>query len=425
MQNLVLNLKSLLKNKFLQNINVILIENIVSKGINFVIILLLTRLLTPDIYGKYSFISVFVIASATIFDFGMDNTSIRFAAKEKKYNKSVFGLYFLVKAMFAVFIAAIIYLFAASIFTKIGKPEIIEFIPFLIFGAIGEYFLLVNDAYFQSVERFKFRAFVNISRYILALIYVVILYFLGKFSLNLILYIYFIPLIICLAFTFNYVTFVKSLMSNFLPKNILKDIFNYEKWMFFLSIANTLLIRIDIIMLSIWVGFDKIGIYNAAFQLACVVSLLPMAVEKVMLPKLSGLNKGNIIFFTKKSFKTIFILALIILLFIPLTWFIPGLIYGKQYNEAGLVLQILLIGFLLSFILLPLDQAFFAFGKPKFNTLSKYLQLFMIIILNILTIPTLGYIWAAINVVIARLVYALILGIFFIKEINKYSHIKK
>lgn len=425
MQNIIISLKELLKNKFFQNVNIILIENIVSKGINFLIILMLTRLLTPDIYGKYSFISVFIIATATIFDFGMDNTSIRFAAKEKGYNKSVFGLYLIAKLVLATLIIFFILFFAAKIFAQIGKAEIIEFIPFLIMGTMGEYFLLVNDAYFQSCERFKLRAFINISRYIISLIYVVILYYIGKFNLHHVLFIYFIPLFICLIFTFNYTSFIKSFITNVLSKNILKDIFNYEKWMFLLSIANTLLIRIDIIMLSIWVSFDKIGIYNAAFQLASIVSLLPMAVEKVMLPKLSGLSKEEIIKFTIKSLKTIIILALAVFILIPLVWFIPSLIYGKQYTEAGIVLQILLIGFLLSFILLPLDQAFFAFGKPKFNTLSKYLQLVLIIVLNILTIPTLGYIWAAINVVIARLIYAFIIGLFFIIEIKKSTIIKE
>ena len=215
MQNIIIPLKELLKNKFFQNVNIILIENIVSKGINFLIILMLTRLLTPDIYGKYSFISVFIIATATIFDFGMDNTSIRFAAKEKKYNKSVFGLYLITKLVLATLIIFFILFFAAKIFAQIGKSEIIEFIPFLIMGTMGEYFLLVNDAYFQSCERFKFRAFINISRYIISLIYVVILYYIGKFNLHHVLFIYFIPLFICLIFTFNYTSFIKSFKSAF------------------------------------------------------------------------------------------------------------------------------------------------------------------------------------------------------------------
>lgn len=407
--------------KFIQNINITLIENIVSKGFNFIVILFLTRVLAPENYGKFSFIAIAVIACSTIFDFGMDNTIIRFSSKEKKYDKSIFGLYFLCKIVISLVIVFVVLLIGDRALIAIDKGEIAKFIPVMLIGSLGEYFLLVNDAYFQAVQKFNFRAIVNISRYFASFVYVVILYFTGYLVLDLVLFIYYIPVFVCLLFTFNYSQFFRSFFTLKIPVSIIEEIFQYEKWMFFVSIANTLLIRIDIIMLSIWVSFSKIGIYNAAFQLCNIVALLPLALERVMLPKLSEMDRHNIFSFTIKSLKIIFSISFILLIFIPFMGFLPVLFYGEAYKDAGIILQILLVCTLVSFIAIPIDQAFFALGKPMINAVSKYSQLILIIIISVVTIPLHGYVWAAISVLIARIIYACLYFLLFIKEYKRYK----
>lgn len=421
MQKIVRHIESILSDRFIKNINYTFIENFVSKAFNFLIILFLTRILAPENYGKFSFVAIAIIACATIFDFGMDNTVIRFSSKEKKYDKSIFGLYFVTKIALSLVIVGIFLLFANHIFTAIDKVEIIKFIPIMLIGALGEYFLLINDAYFQSIQRFGLRAIVNISRWFIALLFIIILYLTGNLILDYVLYIYFIPVIVCLIFSFNYYSFLKGFFSLKIPVKIIKEIIQYELWMFFVSIANTLLIRIDIIMLSIWVSFSKIGIYNAAFQLCNVVALLPLALERVMLPKLSELEKPEIFEFSNKAMKIIALGAILIFCVIPFLGFLPVILYGKDYVEAGLILQILLVCTTISFLILPIDQAFFALGKPRYNAISKYSQLFLVIIACFITIPHLGYIWAAISVLIGRIIYALLMSSLYFKEYHKFK----
>ena len=422
MQKFLKQAREVLSNRFIKNINITIFENIVSKGFNFLIILFLTRILAPENYGKFSFIAIAIIACSTIFDFGMDNTIIRFSSKEKNYDKSIFGLYLFVKAILASILTIIILVFAGYFLSLINKEEIIQFIPIMLIGSLGEYFLLINDSYFQAIQKFYLRAIVNISRYFIAFLIVITLYFTDNLILQNVIIIYLIPLIVCIIFIKNYYSFIKNFLTIKIPINIIKEIIEYEKWMFFVSIANTLLVRIDIIMISIWVSFSKIGIYNAAFQLCNIVALLPLAMERVMLPKLSELEKPQIIEFSLKALKVIGIGAVIIFCFIPFLGFLPVLFYGNDYKEAGLILQILLVSTTISFIVLPMDQAFFALGKPKYNTITKYSQLFIIILLSIITIPAYGYIWAAISVVIGRIIYAIIAGIFFIKEYKKIKN---
>lgn len=423
MQSLIKLAQEAIHSKFIQNINITLIENVVSKGFNFVVILFLTRILAPENYGKFSFIAIAIIACSTIFDFGMDNTIIRFSSKEKKYDKSIFGLYFLCKIAISLIIVTVVLLLGDKALIAIDKSEIIKFIPIMLIGSLGEYFLLVNDAYFQAIQKFNFRAVVNISRYFASFVYVIILYFTNNLVLDLVLFIYYIPVIVCLIFTFNYTKFFKSFFTLKTPKNILIEIFQYEKWMFFVSIANTLLIRIDIIMLSVWVSFSKIGIYNAAFQLCNIVALLPLALERVMLPRLSEMEKKNIFSFTIRSLKIITSISIILILFIPLMGFLPVLFYGEAYKDAGLILQILLVCTLISFIAIPIDQAFFALGKPMINAISKYSQLILIVILSIITIPKYGYVWAAFSVLIARTIYMFLYFLLFFKEYSSYKKI--
>lgn len=421
MQKVINQIEKLLSDSFIKNINYTFIENFVSKAFNFLIILFLTRILAPENYGKFSFVAIAIIACATIFDFGMDNTVIRFSSKEKKYDKSIFGVYFVTKIFLSLVIVSIFLLFANHIFVAINKAEIIQFIPIMLIGALGEYFLLINDAYFQAIQKFGLRAIVNISRYFIAFVFIVILYLTNNLVLDYVLYIYFIPLIVCLIFSYNYYSFLKGFFSLKIPVKIIKEMIQYESWMFFVSIANTLLLRIDIIMLSIWVSFSKIGIYNAAFQLCNIVAMLPLALERVMLPKLSELEKPEIFKFSNKAMKVIALGGLFILCIIPFLGFLPVVLYGKDYAEAGLILQILLICTTISFLILPIDQAFFALGKPRYNAISKYAQLILVIIACFITIPHLGYLWAAISVLIGRIIYAILMSSLYFKEYHKFK----
>lgn len=413
--------QKIISSKLFKNLSVVFSETVVTKILNFVIILLLTRQLGPEEYGKYSFIFVTMAFCSSFFDFGMENTAVRFANKKSETRNSIFGLYLFVKMLILFGIILVLMLFGGQFFALIHKSELTKYIPFLIIGILGESLFFVNDTYLQAVQKFTLRAYLNICKYSLSLIFIVILFLEKLLYLKYVFCMYFIPLGITILFIPKYIEFLKNYFSKNLPTEMLKEIFNYEKWMFVLSIGTNTLQKIDFFMISYWVSYIQIGIYNAAIQLAAVVSFLPYVFGKVLLPKLAEMENPEICSFIKKSDKILILACIVMTLCIPLTDFVVSVLLGEQYVLSIPVLKILLFAFILTFYVAPTEQALYALGLPKIITQGRYIQLFTLIGLNFLMIPKFGIVGSAFSVLMIRILYLFFVVTRFYKEAKRYK----
>lgn len=89
------------------------------------------------------------------------------------------------------------------------------------------------------------RALINIFRYLTLVLIVLSLLLNNMLLLKYVFILYFIPITISLPFICKYFKFIKVYFSSKFPRNLLKEIINYEKWMFMISIPNNVLGRID------------------------------------------------------------------------------------------------------------------------------------------------------------------------------------
>lgn len=379
----------------LKNLSITFSESVVTKGLNFVIILLLTRNLGPEEYGKYSFIFVTVATCSALFDFGMENTAVRFAAREKDKKQGIFGLYFSVK-LCTLLILVLVFTFGGEwLFSLMHKDAVTRYLPFLITGLIGESLFFVNDTYLQANQRFQLRAALNIVRYFAALLLVLSLFLGNKMHLQYVFYVYMVPLLFSMLFLGKYCSFIRAYLKDRLQKPLMSEIVGYEKWMFVYSTAYNLLGRIDFFMLGFWVGFQQLGIYNAAYQLCSIVSFLPVALGKVLLPALSELSEVEIFRKTKKLVRATTLICVAAMFLIPLTsWLVPFL-FGKDYIAAVPILQILLFTFIIGLMSMPYEQSLYSLGRPKVLSIGRYIQLGMIIVLNMSLLPFAGIIYGA------------------------------
>jgi O-antigen/teichoic acid export membrane protein len=374
----------------LRNLSITFSENVITKGLSFLSILILTRMLGPEDYGKYSFVFVTVALCSALFDFGMENTAVRFAARDKDKKQTIFGLYLSVK-IFTLLALVLFFIFGGEwLFRLMDKAAVSQYMPFLIMGLIGESLFLVNDTYLQANQQFQLRAAINIARYTVALLYVIFLLSGNQVALQTVFYIYLVPLAFSLAFLGKYLGFIRTYIHKRMEKSLFKELCRYEQWMFVYSVAYNLLGRVDFFMLGFWVGFHELGIYNAAFQLCSIVSFLPMALGKVLLPALSELSEQEIFKKGRKLIRATNWMCLAASLPIPfLHWLVP-LLLGKDYASAVPVLQILLFAFILSLMSMPYEQSLYSLGQPKILSVGRYLQLLLIVLLNLVMLPVMG-----------------------------------
>ncbi|RUS42610.1 lipopolysaccharide biosynthesis protein [Cohnella sp. AR92] len=398
-----------LRRKLFRHLGIVFSENVATKAMNFVIILLLSVHLGPGDYGKYSYIFVNVAFCAAFFDFGMENTAVRFSARDKNSTNVLFGLYALAKLTIVGVVTLALALFGEQIFTLLGKPEMVPYLPYFIVGFIGESLLFVNDTYLQAIQRFKLRAMINIGRFLLSLFFVGALYLVDDLKLEYALLLYYLPIAMSLFFLPKYASFLKSYFTARLRKEALAEVLHYEKWMLLVSIPTNTLGRIDFLMIALWVTYDQIGIYNVAFQLSAIVAFLPFVLSKVMLPSLSELTPSRVVSFTRGLAKPTLLISAGMFALIPLARPVINLILGASYQPAITILQFMLVSAIVAFALIPIEQALYSLGRPKYITVGKCVQIVFIVILISLTVPTLGLVWAAVSVAIARLLYGLLL----------------
>lgn len=399
----------------IRNLGITFFENVITKGLNFLIILVLTRTLGPEDYGKYSFIFVTVALGSALFDFGMENTAVRFAARDKNEKQNIFGLYLTTKL--GILFLLILFLIFGNFwfFDVLNKGSISHYTPFLIIGLLGESLFFVNDTYLQANQRFQLRASLNIARYAISFLFIGFLVTSRQMFLEWAMYIYWIPFLFSLAFLGKYWGFLKAFWSRTLNPSLFSEIFRYEKWMFIYSIANNLLGRLDFFMLGLWVSYTQLGIYNAAVQLCAIVSFLPLVLGKVLLPTLAELSEVQIFRTTGKMIRGTTLMALAALAMIPLSiWLVP-LLLGSEYAESIGVLQILVLAFVAGLMSMPYEQALYSLGKPDILCGCRYFQLVLIVAMNILIIPTFGIYGAAAVTFLGRLLYLLQARWFYLK----------
>lgn len=420
MQKIKSYIKKTSKSQFVKNLSITFAENIITKVFGFFITLALVRNLGPENYGIYSFVMVNILILSALFDFGMENTAIRFANRDKEKTNPVFGLYFITKsAVILIFILAVIF-GGKNILEVMHKPELIKYLPFFILGFIGESLFFVNDTYLQCIQKFKLRAAINIIRYITMFSFIMALVLKKILLLKYVMFAFIIPIIFSLFFAPRYWTFISSFFKVRLSKKLMLEMFHYEKWMFVLASVNGLLGKVDIYMLSFWATYVQLGIYSAAYNLLSIVSFLPYVFGKVMLPKMAETKREELFDMTIRIVKPILAISLLSLIIIPIFPFLVPILFGHKYDSSVPVVQALTIATLISFILLPFEQSMYPLGKPKYTSAIKFAQLIFNIILNYIFIPRYGMIWAAINLGIARLFYGILLIKVFYNEKAKF-----
>ncbi len=391
----------------IRNLGLTFFEAVITRGLNFFLILLLTRTLGPSDYGKYAFIFVAVSVLSALFDFGMENTAVRFSARDKTRMDSVFGLYLLLKLGILSVVVLTLVLAQQWFFSALNKSELMVFMPFLIVGLVGESLFFVNDTYCQANQWFQLRATLNIIRFSVSCFFIGMLFFYNALSLQWVLYVYWIPFLFSLLFLGQYIKFVSAFWKSDLPGALMTEMASYQKWMLIYSVANNLLSRLDFLMLGLWVSYTQLGIYNAAVQLCTIIAFLPLVLGKVLLPTLSDLDKHQVFHISEKIIPYTLILVLAALMLIPISPMAIPLLFGKQYQLSVGIFQILVLAYAASLMSMPFEQALYSLGKPDVLCASRYWQLAVIVLFNIALIPFWGVYGAAVSNLIGRLLYLL------------------
>ena len=191
-----------------------------------------------------------------------------------------------------------------------------------------------------------------------------------------------------------------------------KKLLTYSYPLVLSGAVGTMLGWADTSLLGYYLNDAAVGFYNAALPTALLVTLPNSALGSLALPSLSELreNKGD----AENALKTLarWGFALTFPTFLIMTLFSSEtlhLLFGKEYTVAGTALAVLALGNLFNAAVGQLGGFLKSAGHTKTILYSNTISLVLNLALNILLIPSLGIVGAAIATASSTLLFVALL----------------
>ncbi|RZN40552.1 MAG: flippase [Methanophagales archaeon ANME-1-THS] len=191
-----------------------------------------------------------------------------------------------------------------------------------------------------------------------------------------------------------------------------------------------LIFQIDTLMLGYFKTAGIVGLYNAAHPISQLIPLFLFSLVLIYVPLTARLYAQNLIDEMRRNYAILtkwinsatFPLFLVIFLFPEA---VLNALFGSSYTQASvaLVLRILALGMLFHVLTGPNAVTLIVLGKTKLNLIDNLVGALLNLALNLLLIPPLGMIGAAIPSAISLIVVNVLksIQIFMMHEIHPFT----
>ena len=391
---------------------------IISKILQFVLMVYAARILDKASYGKFNFaLSLSFIAIITA-DLGINQLLIREISRDKNNANKYFINAFVLKLIFAL----ITYVFIIILLKALNYPQDTRYVVYLIWVfTILSTFTDLFYSVFRAFERMFYDSMIKTVRMVILTAIGLYVLFSGYsvvvFSVVFIL----VEALMVIAAYFianrNFIRVKLDLSFKFMKK-IVKAAFPLGIAFVFSSVY----FYIDSVMLSKMRGDVEVAVYSVAYNLALAILFIPAVYTNAIYPVMSRYyktSKENLIYLYRKSFKYLYIVGL------PISaglYFLADRIivffYGKQYASSVIALQIIswflfikFLNYLMGYVLSSVDQ-------QNSRMVGQGLTAAFNVALNLILIPKIGYVGAA----YATFFTEIFLFILYYKYVSKSLH---
>ena len=381
-----------------KNTGVIITGNIAFRLISLFVTIYLARYLGTAEFGKYSFVFAYLAFFGVISDLGFRAILVREMSRDSSLAPKLIGNAYIIRLILTVFAVVL----PIIIITQTSYPS--DTITYVCIAAFTLLFMSFSNFYtaiFQTNLRMEYDIIAKLTFKILSagLIFLIIF---SRGTLT--------QIILALVFS----EMVRTLISYSFARKFVKPQFevDFGLWKHLLkealplalsSVIWTIYYQIDMVMLSPMQGDAAVGVYSAAHKLFEPFSLIPMALMMSLFPIMSEAFKTSrerLIKSYRLGIKYLLIMALPIAIGTALlSDKIILLIYGTEFAESAIVLQILIWALVFNFVNSLLLQLLISIDEQKLNTLSTGICAIVNIALNFILIPILSYNGAAIATV--------------------------
>lgn len=378
-------------------LNNIYLNSILSKVflifLSFVNSIVINRYLGPDLRGEYALLLNISNILAVVLGFNITSSYPYFLRKykdnilEKINNIVLFQTFSYIATLY------FIYLYGSS-------PEVMILLTLSIIAQLS------NQLDFISIVKNinKRNKIVTVSGIIQTLL-LITMYFLTNENLYYIVgtLIFFHLFKIFMYMLFNKPKITLKLNSKLMTREVLK----FSFFPMLTSLLTILNYNMDVIILKFFVENREIGLYSLAVTLASMLWIIPDAFKDVLFNKTAQNDSIDALKFSIKI--NLYFSFIVIIIFSIFGNGFISFIYGEEFSGSFLVSLILISGTIPMIFFKLISTLYQAVGKQHYSFYTLALSVLINFVFNVITIPFMGIIGAAISSVFSYLICGLIM----------------
>ena len=407
----------MLNSSFFKNSFYVLLLRVSGVILLFFLSLFLTNFYSANLVGKYDFVRSTIMLLSGISLLGTNQAIIYYSGvlSSKNSFKSIKAVY--VKMLSIIFcMSTFIYLLFLS-FSKeyvneiFEKQEAYDLINISIQGLFFYSIALLNIDTIRALKKTLLsELFRNIFRYLPIFVFAIVLYFLDQTEMIITWFVVGFILLFFITGIAVYVIFDKIKYLNNKTENIsTKEIISTSFPMALSAISYFIMQSIDVIFLGIYNSFETIAYYSIAVKLSSVAALAIVSVNIVIAPKIAKIYKDNnfdeLRVLMKKATRLNVAISIPILFCIIIFSTYLLSFFGSDYTLAKNSLIILASSQLFNSISGPSAIFLNMTGRQKSLNIILIIALLINVTLNVILIPILGMIGAALSTAISLILW--------------------
>lgn len=171
------------------------------------------------------------------------------------------------------------------------------------------------------------------------------------------------------------------------------------------GLTHTLTVRLDLFIVGYFLGAEEVGLYFLASTLAVMVGQSSVILSTVLFPYNSAIDPKQAISLTNTTFRVFLTTSLLALpVAIPIALYGIPLIFGASYGPSAPLFLVLLFGAISISLIRILYSFLLSQGRHERGIIAYVTNLIALFFLDILLIPQIGALGAAIGFSMAYLV---------------------